>query len=189
MAKLAFSFLPSESSNDHQVRVLLDGMDVLADIDQSALGLDPVEFFSQSSLLGSGMLLIGRCGCGCVGCGDVSVEVFRNADEVEWFSEYPPIGRITFDIVEHDRVISTGSDDHSWETVERTAERLISELDFSNLKSRDLIFEWASGRIDKDQITLSFSRKGQQQLVNAPWDHQDPLAAVLAVQKLLQSWP
>ena len=46
MAQLGFSFLPSESSNDHQARVLVDGADILSTIDKTALGIDPVEFIA-----------------------------------------------------------------------------------------------------------------------------------------------
>lgn len=188
MPKLSFSFQPSEYSHDHQARVLIDGVDILADIEKGALGIDPVEFFAQEALRSQGALLIGRCECGCVGCGDVTVSVKRIGEAIEWHTEYQWIAKLVFEPDEYERSIQTGASDFSWENVERTAERLVSKLDYSPLAKAGLIFQWASGRIEKDKISLSFSRRNQQELIHAPWDHRDPSTAVTAAQELLSTW-
>jgi len=182
--QLGFKFLPSEFSNDHQARIIVDGHDILQGIDNSLLGIDPVEFFSQPSLRSSGELLIGRCECGCVGCGDVSVVVCRSSEKVEWLSVSPELAFV-FPLPGYDVTVAAGTSDVSWESLERTAERLVSKLDYSELAKRGLLFEWASARIKKDQITLSFKKGGEQHLYEAPWDHKVPTDAVVAARQIL----
>lgn len=182
--QLSFKFLPSEFSNDHQARVVIDGRDVLQSIDDSLLGIDPVDFFSQPALRGAGPLLIGRCECGCVGCGDVGVQVSRTPQEVEWMSVSPELVFI-FPLPEYDAIIEAGASNVTWESLERTAERLVSKLDYSGLEKCGFSFEWASARIKKDQITVSFKKGNVQQLYEAPWDHKKPADAVKAVQQML----
>jgi hypothetical protein len=109
-------------------------------MDHSALGLDPVEFFAQAALHGGGTLLIGRCSCGCVGCGDVSVEVFDNVTSVEWRTNHLSIGRTVFPRHEYMAAIEAGTADYSWETPGRTVERLVRELDFSDFRRQGLLF-------------------------------------------------
>ncbi|MBX9724582.1 MAG: hypothetical protein K2X81_24470, partial [Candidatus Obscuribacterales bacterium] len=148
--RLGFKFLPSETSNDHQTRILIDGQDFIHNLDDSLLGIDPVEFFSQTALRESGKLLIGRCGCGCVGCGNVSVVVTRSSTEVEWQPTCSALTKVVFSKPEYDLAIERGSADVSWENLERTAERLVSKLDYSECVKRGLVFEWASARIKRD---------------------------------------
>lgn len=197
MPQLSFKFLPSEISNDDQVRIisnddqvriLIDGRDILTEIDKTMLGIDPVEFFPQKALRASGDLLIGRCGCGCVGCCDAFVSVNRLSDVVEFHSRYPWMRKTVFELPAFDQAVTAGASDTSWESIERTAERLVSQLDYSRLAQNGLTFVWASGRIAADKITLSFLRGTTQQLYDAPWDHRDPNDAVTAIREMLASW-
>ncbi|MBP9094123.1 hypothetical protein KBI23_24105 [bacterium] len=183
--QLSFKFLPSECSNDHQTRVLIDGQDITESLEDGVLGIDPVEFFSQSALRGSGKLLIGRCKCGCVGCGDMIVSVSRSSTEVEWQHYFPVGPKYVFSVPEYDLAVEAGAADVSWENIERTAERLVSKLDYSEFKRHGLLFEWASARIKSDRMTLSFKKENAQQFYDAPWDHKFPTNAVEAVQQML----
>lgn len=183
--QLNFKFLPSECSNDHQTRVLIGGQDITESLEDGVLGIDPVEFFSQSALRGSGKLLIGRCKCGCVGCGDITVTVSRSSTEVEWLHCFPPGPKYIFPLPEYDLAVEAGAADVSWENMGRTAERLVSKLDYSEFKRHGLLFEWASARIKSDRMTLSFKKENAQQFYDAPWDHEFPKDAVEAVQQML----
>jgi hypothetical protein len=186
MNTLSFKFGPSPESNDHEVRILVDGVDILERVDKSSLGLDPVDFFAQAALLETGNLLIGRCGCGCLGCGDEAVSAVHDAGTVSWKSPHRWISGFVFERTGYLAAISRGRADTSWETVDRTAERLVSSLDFSVFERKGMKFEWASGRMDKTRMALSFNRGGQQELLYVDWNHRNPAEAELAVRRLIQ---
>lgn len=184
MKKLSFKFLPSEFSEDHQVRALVDEEDLLELYDSKSLGLDPPEFFEQKSLTTSGNLRIGRCECGCVGCGDTYVKVLRSQDKVEW-SFSSGAETIEFDRVEYDREIERAAADFSWETPDRTVERLVSNLDYSSCEKLGLRFEFASARIKNDKVILSFRSGDEQKLFDIPWTHRDHQQAVADASELI----
>jgi hypothetical protein len=71
----------SPQSNDHQVRIIINGIDILG---KDYLGIDPPRFFSQDTILKGGNTLIGRCSCGVEGCGDIYTNVLIEIDEVIW---------------------------------------------------------------------------------------------------------
>ena len=54
---LAFAICPSPETNDHELRILVDGDDILARVEDT-MGLDPPDFFEQPALLCGGPLLI-----------------------------------------------------------------------------------------------------------------------------------
>lgn len=169
---LSFAFRPSLESNDHQVRVLIDGRDWIGD---GNLGLDPPQFFAQRELAGEGHLLIGRCTCGCVGCDDVVVEVQRADGVVSWIES--PSTRLRFDAEAFDRVIAAGRADTSWEDANRTAERLVDEVLKGMTINDEFTFSWASARIEKGKISLSFDGP-KQKIVGIGWDGVSPASAV-----------
>ena len=191
MHPLSFIFLPSEGSNDHQVRVLISGQDILAKIRTTWFGLDPVQFFAQEALRSSGTLFIGRCSCGDIGCGNVSVFVERSPDKIEWAFLHEQAEKLVFASSDYDRAIEEAASDFSWESIERTAERLVSQLDYSPLLDYGLRFKWASAQLAKDKISASFSYESGQQtmgqrILGATWNHQRPEDAVSAMQEKIE---
>jgi hypothetical protein len=81
---LALQFEASPYSNDHQVRPVIDGIDLLRAFADDSLGIDPPQCFRQPALGRGGKLLIGRCSCGDVGCGPVQVDVSAADRHVIW---------------------------------------------------------------------------------------------------------
>jgi hypothetical protein len=186
MNTLGFKFLASSDSNDHQVRILVDGQDWLGD---EYLGIDPPEFFSQRSLVG-GPLLVGRCDCGVVGCGDLVVQVVRQGDGISWTKGTG--SRLEFDYSEYTSVIDRASTDFSWEDVNRTAERFVNGEFHGTTLAGGYIFDWASARVRRGVITLSFSQGGGQKLLEFPWNGRsadDALAAARAFHARILSHP
>ena len=182
MNTLDFRIEPSQSSNDHQVRIIVDGADWLGD---DSLGIDPPEFFAQDALRLGGKVLIGRCDCGCVGCCDVNVTMSRQENSVDWTLRSG--GILQFSPCDYDRLIETSLTDFSWEDERRTAERLVSEL-FRGSKLEDgSIYDWASARIGRGIITLSFSNKGaigaEQKTFEFGWDGKNPESALPAAKR------
>jgi hypothetical protein len=162
---LAFEIMPSPSSKDHQARIRIDGTDWLG---KDYLGLDPPHLFRQSSLTGGGELLVGRCACGCEGCDDVLVHVVRQGQEVLW--ENTKGLRLRFEKEQYDRVVSATREDFSWEDTKRTAERLVAEVFEGVQLDGSYSFDWASARVHEGMMTLSFSNRGRQKLLEFPWD-------------------
>jgi hypothetical protein len=140
------------------------------------LGIDPPDFFASHALLKSGKLVVARCSCGEVGCGSATVQTLRGKNTFTWFNFSINTGLIkplVFSRPQYDLAVETAMNDHSWETIERTAERLISELDFSKLKKYKLKFNWASGSLDKEYISITFNfRSRYQVVVKIPWNHK-----------------
>ena len=174
MNVLDFEIIPSPSSNDHQVRIFIDGEDWLGD---PYLGIDPTEFFAQNSLLHDGKLLIGRCGCGFVGCDDRIVNVERTESQVRWISWNKPSAK--FRKEEYDFTIKSAQIDTSWENIGRTAERLVSQIFLDSFIEDNYKFDWASTRVKQNTVTLSFSHNSIQKLIEFEWDGQSVEDAVI----------
>lgn len=173
MNLLGFVFNASQESNDHEVRPLISGADLLDSIRASDLGLDPPQFFKQPGLLKGGEILIGRCSCGVLGCGDQQVEVEITGDQFIWFLAGDR--RIEFDRTQYETAIAQNASNTAWESLERTAERLVGSLDFSGRAERGYVFQWASARIKKGKITLSFiDGCGHQVTIDIGWDRKNP---------------
>lgn len=169
MNVLAFEIMPSESSNDHQVRIRVDGSDWLG---EDYLGVDPPCFFAQSSLIAGGRLLVGRCVCGCEGCDDVWVDVQRGEHEVLWANAKGLC--LHFNLETYENMIVSARQDFSWEDTKRTAERLVSGTLEGMLIDDGYTFDWASARVHDGIITLSFSKSGTQKLIEFIWDGHSP---------------
>lgn len=161
---LSFVACDSPETNDHQVRPYIDGHDWLGD---DHLGLDPPKFFRQQSLRSTGDLIVGRCECGVGGCDDRTVVVERDASFVYWRTDSGSDVQFaeTEYIVELDRAFN----DYTWESVGRTAERLVDAALSGVTNSNGFVFRWSSTRIRPDTLTLCFERNGDQQLADLPW--------------------
>lgn len=178
--KIGFEFSSSIASNDHQVRILVDGEDWLG---ASVLGIDPPEFFTQAALTGGGQLLVGRCDCGCVGCGDVTVQVVRCHEEVGWFNTQNP--SLKFSATQYDATVDWAKNDTAWETPNRTAERLSARVLSGLVLSDGFAFQWASTRVRYGVLSLSFLRQGVQRIIDLPWDGRLPESACESAESFL----
>ncbi len=182
MNKIAFKIIPSPSSNDHQVRIKIDEVDFLG---EEYLGIDPFIFFLQEKNYINGELLIGRCTCGCEGCGDYSVSVSLDGDVVIWSD----LNGLTYEFkeLEYKSAIKNIQNDHSWEDNNRRVERLVSDL-LKQTKTKDnCIFDWASTRIKMKRITLSYSKNCVQQLFEIDWDGQSPESGLENVKRFIET--
>jgi hypothetical protein len=145
-----------------------------------------------------------RCSCGVVGCGSDSVIIARTEDTVSWkhrsekkksflFGGWHKEDRpFVFDRRAYDDAVIRLANDFSWETTERTAERLIRNLDFTRFIDYGLEFQWASGRTE-NKVALSFGlqeNEAKYQIVcYAPWNHEVASDAVSAIEALLKDPP
>lgn len=66
--------------------------------------------------------------------------------------------------------------------LERTAERLVMQLDFSSGQKKGYRFQWASARIKRNAMSLSFDKKGLQAMFEVRWNGTLPSDAAARVQ-------
>jgi hypothetical protein len=174
---------PSPDTNDHEARIEIDGADWL---DPDVLGLDPPDLLRELSQPNGGTLLVGRCGCGVIGCGDVTVRLHRDATTVAWRSMADE-GVLAFDASDYDAEVARFASDHAWEDLGRTVERLVGDL-FAGLKTRNgSDFQWASTRIAPGRVHASFTNTlGHQSLYDFGWDGTTVESAVLGARSFQQ---
>ena len=164
MKRLSFKFQPCPESNDHEVRILVNDEDVIG---KSYLGPDPPYFFAQN-FDGDGELMIGRCTCGVEGCDDFRVTVKHSENQISWTNDRGL--NLSFPRAHYLDAIERAKNDHSWEDVNRTAERLATGL-LKQTKTKDgFEFDWASARIKESTITFSYSKNSEQKLLEVHWD-------------------
>src|SRR6266446_9016647 len=79
---------PSLATNDHQVRFVADGEDIIDRYWDGMIGLDPDDILVEHCpLLSSSSrhrATVARCSCGVIGCGSVEVDIARSANDVVW---------------------------------------------------------------------------------------------------------
>jgi hypothetical protein len=195
MNQLGFIFRKTagEHCGDHEIRVQVDGKDLLDDVDDEMLGLDPPDFFELAKTQNEGELIVGRCSCGVLECGSASVSVIRAGEEVAW--QVPdrygaPKYTLVFNSTDYDRAFELAAQDKGWETIERTAERLISQLDFAVAKRYGLTFKSAYARDGDNTVRLYFVKAPENSLsfVAVPWNHESPLDALAMIESMLKEW-
>lgn len=164
--------LPNPESNDHQVRILIDEQDWFAD---DYLGIDPPRYFSQAALLIGGQAMVARCICGDEGCDPILADIIVDEKTVTWITSK---GRTwVFKKQTYLSTIQSAAEDYSWETPERTTERLVTPFFLGLYLPDGYRFDWASARIRPGKIALSFSRTTSQKMFYFDWDGQNPSSA------------
>jgi hypothetical protein len=181
--RLRLRIQPSPETGDHQARIEIDGADWL---DPDMLGLDPPDLLRELSRPNASTLLVGRCNCGVIGCGDVPVRLHRDATTVEWRTMADQ-GMLAFDASDYDAEVARFASDHAWEDLGRTVERLVGDL-LAGLKTRNgSDFQWASTRIEPGRVHVSFTNTlGQQNLYDFGWDGATVESAVLGARSFQQ---
>lgn len=190
---------PSPASNDHEVCLLADGLSLIEQFEKGMMGLDPADLLTETCALrptnSPHVALIARCGCGVIGCGSIKVTVHKDGERVFWSATDSSLV-VQFNAVQYETEVERAIHDHSWETPERTAERLISlAVDRASLARKGFEFSWASGRCFEGMMTASLMlRPGPYQiLVRQPWNGKDIGGIVSTFEKILsqppETWP
>jgi hypothetical protein len=158
--QLRITIEPSPATGDHEVWFFGDDENLVKVFGDQSIGLDPMDVLVSPCPLiaefASRKVLIARCDCGVIGCGDVHVNLVSTADVVTWSADHTPSIRRSFPAQSYHAEIARALNDHSWETPERTASRLLAELvDREALASVGLTFSWASGRANAGIFTVA----------------------------------
>jgi hypothetical protein len=114
--------------------------------------------------------MVGRCSCGCEGCCDFPVTVLIQEDTILWTNSNGL--SLKFDKKSYINTINIARTDFSWEDINRKVERLTTNI-LKNFETKNgYKFDWASARIKTKNITLSYSKNGDQKLFDIIWDGQ-----------------
>jgi hypothetical protein len=161
----------NSSSNDHQARILIDGVDWIG---TTHLGLDPPDLATELEDPSAIHIIVGRCGCGCVGCDDIEIEVERSQDTIAWLHG---ARRILFDRSQYETEIRRFISDQTWRPLERQVELSVEKIFAGHLLEGRLAFRWASVRIRPNVVCLSFEDGGlpgdsgyEQRVLEFGWD-------------------
>jgi len=197
---IAFRVVPSPDTNDHEVRILVDGNDFIKQHWPGMMGMDPDDVLSYRELLPrdeAHEVTVVRCGCGVVECGSVGVEIFVKGNFVLWDSWQrhkgrPPAETLVFSRSEYMKAVKDAVEDHSWETPDRTAARILASLvEHRALALNNLKYQWASGRIRKSTLAISLALQPSeaQIIVYFPWNEQTPDEIAHEAANLLKTDP
>jgi hypothetical protein len=90
----------------------------------------------------------------------------------------------SFDPVQYDSELRRFTDDHSWEDVGRTVERLVSDVFKGVVTEEGFAFGWASTRIKANLVHLSFSKGSEQRILEFSWDGSTTESALARARSL-----
>lgn len=191
---LNISVHPSPETNDHEVRLFSEEGDLIERFANDAMGLDPDDLLVEPCPLmpaeSPRTVLIGRCGCGVIGCGPVHVTISTDGSTVSWTTAVRTTG-VRFAAAPYLAEVQRALSDRAWETPDRSASRLIkSTVDRQRLAEVGFEFAWASGRVRKNVMTLAVvDPGGAQVLVHVPWLGESPEAIAETCRQLLLGSP
>jgi hypothetical protein len=122
---------------------------------------------------------IARCECGVYGCGSTDVTITRDDDLVHWdWSLEVPMNRgVSFTARQYDAEVVRVAGDHSWETAERAAGRLVlTHLDREALLAHGLMVTWAANDYrDPELFQVALQMADDYQIfVDTPWRGRSP---------------
>jgi hypothetical protein len=164
------------------------------------MGMDPDDVLSYQQLSPRNEpheATVVRCGCGIVGCGSVWVHISAAVDRVIWDTWQgdqgkPAPGTLVFSRNQYMEAVRDAVEDPSWETPDRTAARILKSIvDHDALTVNMLKYQWATGRIRADALTISLGGpKGCHQiLVHVPWNKQSSDEVAREAAALLKTDP
>ena len=197
---ITFRVVPSPETNDHEVEIFVDGNPFINGHWPEMMGMDPDDVLSYDKLVprdDAHKATVVRCGCGHASCGSARVRISANQNRVIWDSwagipGNPSPEALEFDRAQYMQAVKDAVEDHSWETPDRSAARILATLgDRAALTRNSLKYQWASGRIRDDVFTVSLEGPPgcHQILVHLPWHKQSPEEIAREAAELLKSDP
>jgi hypothetical protein len=172
---------PAEAGGVFEVLVFVNGVEMTSR--GAGLGMDPYDILVPSNRLLAApetrTVPIARCECGEYGCGSTDVTITRDGDVVhwEWLIEAPMGRGVSFAAAQYDAEVARVAADHSWETPERTAGRLVlTNMDRDLLLNHGLRPMWAANSYrDHGVFRVSLQLGSDYQIfVHTPWRNRSP---------------
>lgn len=199
--RLAVAPTPAGAGGGFQVLIYVNAVEMTSA--GAGLGMDPYQVLVPVNRFvateAPSTVGVARCECGVYGCGVTDVTIVREAGLVHWDWEVqvPMNRRVSFDAGAYDEDVARVGADHSWETPERTAGRLIlAAADRTMLARHGLRLDWVANRWREPELLCVAFRQGQryQIFVTFPWAGRTPEQLAAHVEHTLatvppQRWP
>lgn len=193
--RLAIEPVGADAGGGFAVQIYVNEVEVTSR--GAGLGMDPYDVLVPVNRFeareDSQVVPVARCDCGVYGCGMTDAAIVRSGDTVrwDWLREKPMARPITMDADAYDREVRRAAGDHSWETPERTAGRLIlSGIQPSELP-RGLRFGWVGNDWrDPGRFEVSLNVLDTHQVfVSFEWLDHSPESLAAQVRELLTTRP
>jgi hypothetical protein len=138
-----------DADGGFQVQVYVNGVEMTSA--GAGLGMDPYDILVPTNRLVAASqphtAPVARCECGEYGCGSTDVTITRDGDRAhrDWSIEAPMSRGASFTAADYDVEVERVAADHSWETPERTAGRLVlTNMDRERLFTYGLSPSWVA---------------------------------------------
>jgi hypothetical protein len=186
--RFAVEPVPAEGGGGFQVLLLVNDVEMTKA--GAGLGMDPYDVLVPDNKFlpvpGGRTFGVARCTCGVYGCGSTDLTVTSSDDVVrwEWSLEVPVDHAFSFARGEYLAEVERLAGDHSWETPERTAGRLVwAGLDAARLRADGLGLSWLGNAWDAPdhfRVCLDFDN-AYQIFLRFPWGDDSPQDLALRV--------
>lgn len=192
---MAVALVDDEAGNGFQVQIYANGIEMTAK--GAGLGMDPYEVLVPINRFEAReephVVPVARCGCGVYGCGMTDALIVRTNDAVrwEWQAEAPMKRPLIVEAEAYDKEITRIANDHSWETPDRTAGRLLLTALGSDDLPSGLRFDWvANDWQDPSKFEVCLQVPGTHQIfLSFDWLERKPEALAAEVCDVLTTIP
>lgn len=193
--RLAITPVGADAGGGFQLRIYVNAVEVTEK--GAGLGMDPYDVLVPVNRFVARnkpqVVPVARCGCGEYGCGMTDATIIRDGDRVrwEWEAEVPMSRPVLFEADAYDREVTRAAEDHSWETPERTAGRLILSSIAPDELPSGLRFDWvANDRRDSTRFQVCLQVPTEYQiLIDFDCDDRSPESLASEVRRVLTTEP
>lgn len=193
--RLAITPVGDGAGGGFQVQIYVNDVEVTEK--GAGLGMDPYDvlvpvnrFVARDE---AQVVPVARCDCGVYGCGMTDATIGRDGDRVrwDWEAEVPMSRPVLFEADAYDREVTRAAEDHSWETQERTAGRLVLSSIAPDELPSGLRFDWVGNDwrdSSRFQVCLRVPRE-HQIFIDFDWDDRSPASLASEVRRVLTAEP
>ena len=189
--RLAITPVDDDAGGGFQVQIYIDDVEVTEK--GAGLGMDPYDVLVPVNRFVARnepqVIPVARCGCGVYGCGMTDAKIGRDGDRVrwDWEAEVPMSRPVLFEADAYDREVIRAAEDHSWETQERTAGRLVLSSIAPDELPSGLRLDWVGNDWrDSSRFQVCLQVPTEHQIfIDFDWDDRSPESLASEVRRVL----
>jgi hypothetical protein len=196
LLRLAVTPAGADAGGGFQVEIYVNDVEMTSA--GAGLGMDPYDLLIPANRLlptpAPRTVPVARCGCGVYGCGSTDVTITADGDVVrwDWLIEVPMNRGVSFAAAQYAEEVERAAGDHSWESAERTAGRLVlTHLDHAALRAHGLTVDWvANDHRDPGLFRVALRLGDEFQIfLDTPWRNRSPEELADGVREILGQGP